>query len=303
MFLEFLPHHKQWLLTLLSAWWAVGQVVGTAIVWPLALNFACPTQVDPMDVASGRLMCLPGTQSQNKGWRWAMLAMGGLVLVLCFIRTIIFPLAESPKWLASQGRDEEAIECLNVIAKMNGTVNPLSVQDMRNIAKKFGVESHAKMPTMVIVKRTFSELGWGHVKPLFATRLIATNTSLLILIYAVIGLAYPLFNGFLGIYLTDIPGSSPNEAYAGYAIQAACGVPGSILAAALVEWKVTGKWSFIAGRRGAMAMATFFSGAFLFAFTAVKTRAQVTAMNSMASFFESESNTSVLTSPTLSPYS
>lgn len=139
---------------------------------------------------------------------------------------------------------------------MNGTVNPLSITDLRNIAKKFGVESHAKMSTKVIIKRTFGELGWGHVKPLFATKLIAYNTSLLILIYAVIGLAYPLFNGFLGIYLTNIPSSTPNEAYAGYAIQAACGVPGSILAAALVEWKVKGKWSFVAGRRGAMAFAS-----------------------------------------------
>jgi MFS family permease len=31
MFLEFLPQRKQWLLTLLSVWWAVGQVVASSV--------------------------------------------------------------------------------------------------------------------------------------------------------------------------------------------------------------------------------------------------------------------------------
>jgi hypothetical protein len=31
MFIEFIPGKQQWLLTLLSVWWAIGQVVGSLI--------------------------------------------------------------------------------------------------------------------------------------------------------------------------------------------------------------------------------------------------------------------------------
>jgi hypothetical protein len=89
-----------------------------------------------------------------------------------------------------------------------------------------------------------------------------TDTRLLFS-YAIIGLAYPLFNSFLPLYLTQIPGETTDGAYRNYIIQAACGVPGSIIAAALVEWKVRGKWSFVAGRKGALAWCTILSGVFL----------------------------------------
>lgn len=96
MFLEFIPAKKQWLLTLLSAWWAVGQVVGSLIVrsltsavrvsmkltdprpllasgqvWPFAVKYSCPTQKDINSPDSGRTMCMPGTLNQNRGWRSA----------------------------------------------------------------------------------------------------------------------------------------------------------------------------------------------------------------------------------------
>ena len=34
VFLEFLPSQKQWMLTLMAAWWGVGQMVAGLIAWP-----------------------------------------------------------------------------------------------------------------------------------------------------------------------------------------------------------------------------------------------------------------------------
>jgi hypothetical protein len=51
------------------------------------------------------------------------------------------------------------------------------------IAAKYGVESHAKLPTKVIMKRSLAEFSWKMVKPLFAHRKLAINTSLIILMY------------------------------------------------------------------------------------------------------------------------
>jgi hypothetical protein len=91
----------------------------------------------------------------------------------------------------------------------------------------------------------------------------SASLTLALFSYGIIGLAYPLFNSFLPLYLTQIPGETTNGAYRNYIIQAACGVPRSIIASALVEWKVRGKWSFIAGRKGALAWCTIASGVFL----------------------------------------
>ena len=41
MFLDFIPASHQYLLTVLSIWWAIGQLLGSLIAWPLIANFSC----------------------------------------------------------------------------------------------------------------------------------------------------------------------------------------------------------------------------------------------------------------------
>lgn len=41
LFLEFLPGRNQYLLTLLSLWWAVGQVAGSLISWAFLAKYGC----------------------------------------------------------------------------------------------------------------------------------------------------------------------------------------------------------------------------------------------------------------------
>lgn len=57
--------------------------------------------------------------------------------------------------------------------------------------------------------------------------------------------ADPLFNGFLGLYLAarkaETGDTSIDGTYSAYTYQAACGVIGSFLAAALVQWSRGGR--------------------------------------------------------------
>jgi hypothetical protein len=52
----------QWTLTLLSAWWAVGQLVASVIAWGFIGNFSCST-----DTPVGQCH-----KADNMGWRYTL---------------------------------------------------------------------------------------------------------------------------------------------------------------------------------------------------------------------------------------
>lgn len=119
--------------------------------------------------------------------------------------------------------------------------------------------STTKFSSLELAKRSFSHFSLAHIKGLFATPRLVFSSGLIIFIYAALGLAYPLFNGFLSGYLqSKVSGpsrpsrgrlqltlicqgaergdTSVNATYSSYTYQAACGIIGSILATFLVEW-------------------------------------------------------------------
>ena len=92
IFLEFLPQSHQFLLTVLSVFWALAQLLATLIAWPLLANISC--QQD------GATKC---TRAENFGWRYFMICMGGLAMIMFIIRVFFFTLYESPKYLMGKG--------------------------------------------------------------------------------------------------------------------------------------------------------------------------------------------------------
>lgn len=115
----------------------------------------------------------------------------------------------------------------------------------------------------------------SHVRPLFS-RSLAVNTTLLILIWGLIGLAYPLFNGFLVLYLQNklTFSDSIDRTYRDYTIVAVLGIPGSALACLIVDWTRGSKSRYaIGGRKLALAVSTLATGLFLFLFTTTTTEA------------------------------
>lgn len=229
-------------------------------------------------------------RSENMGWRYTYFTLGALLLFLWAIRFFVCPVYESPKFLASVGKDAQAVEVIQQIAKRNKVHCSLTLADLQKAAAPYlaaqGVDAEkveTKFTTWELIRHSFDEFSGRHIRSLFSTRRLAWSTSLVILTYALLGLAYPLFNGFLGSYLAtktaSVGDSSIDAAYATYTYQAACGVPGSILAAILVEW---GR----GGRKFALAFFTIAAGVFLFGLTQTKNSVQVNVLTCLASFFE-----------------
>lgn len=193
--------------------------------------------------------------------------------------------------MASIGRDEAAVETIQKIAKRNKVTVNLTVEDLQNAAMPYMTEDEimmmkrgekAKFSSMALVKNALHEFDSKHFSAIFSTRRLAFSTSLITLIYGTLGLAYPLFYSFLGTYLDlklgQFGDNSINATYSSYTYQAACGIPGSFLAAAMVEIPR-------GGRKFAMAFFTLTAGIFLLGLTQSKSAIQVNALTCMASFF------------------
>ncbi len=178
---------------MLSIWWAFGQLVGSLVAWPLIANFSCADAKN----------C---PKSSNMGWRYFLYTMGGLMMVMFILRFFVFHLHESPKYLMGRGRDEEAVEVLQAIAKYNGTTTRLAVDLLKEAEHEAAVKEDSKeedvAPVMdtsakAAITRKLNMFSLEHVRPLFATKKLAYSTTLLIIIWAFIGLAFPLYNGFV----------------------------------------------------------------------------------------------------------
>lgn len=122
----------------------------------------------------------------------------------------------------------------------------------------------------------------SHVRALFATRKLAYSTSLIMLVWAFIGLGYPLYNAFIP-YIQATSGAKFGDGstyltYRNSLIIASLGVPGAILGGALVEVP-----NF--GRRGTLAVSTVLTGVFLYASTTALSSAALLGWQCAFNFF------------------
>ena len=179
VFLEFIPASHQWLLTVLSIWWAFGQLVGSLVAWPLIADFSCPT---------GAAVC---SRASNQGWRYFLYTMGGLMMLMFVLRFFVFHMYESPKYLMGRGRDEEAVEVVHKVARYNGRTSSLTMDMLREVEREVGgtgkesVEGKPALDTSAkaAALRKLNIFSGSHVKPLFATKKLAYSTTLLIILW------------------------------------------------------------------------------------------------------------------------
>ncbi|KAH7389691.1 major facilitator superfamily domain-containing protein [Phaeosphaeria sp. MPI-PUGE-AT-0046c] len=270
LFLEFLPQTSGNLLTLLSVFWPVGNLIASLLAWAYIPNFSCtPGQ--------------PCTKADNMGWRYLILTLGAITFAMFVCRFFLFHLYESPKFLLSRGRQAEAVATVYGIASYNKTTTWLT-EDILNFvggdAEVTGEDT--KLSTLQIIKRSVSRFSMKRFGTLFKDKKIGLTTCLLWFQWTTIGMAYPLFNAFLPQYLANSGGEVSNDTstvYRNYAITAIVGVPGSLLACWTVDLKYV-------GRKGTMAVATVITGVFVFLFTISSDSQFQLAFTCLEAFFQ-----------------
>ncbi|KAI1859505.1 uncharacterized protein JN550_012023 [Neoarthrinium moseri] len=267
VFLEFIPQSHQWLLVTLSAWWNFGQVVVALLAWVFLVNYGCTSDQAPCALRD------------NMGWRYMMLTLGALALAFGLIRIFTFKMPESPRYLLSKGRDAEAVEAVNYIARYNKKPETLTLDMLEAIDAQVALGSddasrHEKKKTGLtykeIIKESFKDYKTGNVRRLFSGRKMAQHTSISFLIWLMIGIAYPLYFAFITSYLEanrsyTASDTSLSYTYKIYCIVSACGVIGPVAAGFAVETRF--------GRRWMMAFSAILTGVFLFAYTSVRSEA------------------------------
>jgi len=269
VFLEFLPGSHQYLLTILSIDWAIAQVVATLIAWPLLGNSKFNCQVT-------QTVC---TRSENMGWRYFVIVMGGISMIEFFIRFVCFTVYESPKYLMGKGRDEDAVRIVHEVARRNGKTSNLTLADLQACDP---LGSGARTDAAAALERKLEKFNFTHVKALFATKKLAFSTSLIMLVWAFIGLGYPLYNAFLP-YLLEIRGAKFGDGstyltYRNSLIIAVLGIPGVLIGGALVEIPRF-------GRKGALAASSVLTGVFLYASTTALTSDALLGWDCAYNFF------------------
>ncbi|KAK4656420.1 Filamentous Growth Regulator [Podospora pseudocomata] len=250
VFLEYLPGSKQWMLTMMAAWWGLGQAITGLIAW----GFLVPTRWNCASVDT----C---TMANNMGWRYVMFTSGALVLVLSILRLTIIRLKETPKYLLGAGEDAKVVETLQYLAGKYNRPCSLTLNQLGACGLVTGTHSKNRFSigeTMV------------HLRGLFATHTIAVSTVMIWLSWAMVGLAYPLFYVFLPSYL-EARGAkldlSQFEIWRNYALTNFSSIFGPLLAGWLCNL------SFL-GRRYTMLIGGLMTAGFFVGYTQVRTAAQ-----------------------------
>ncbi|TAQ87463.1 hypothetical protein B7494_g4214 [Chlorociboria aeruginascens] len=267
VFLEFLPGSHQFLLTILSVDWAIAQVIANLVAWPILGNLTCQE-----DTTCHR--------SENMGWRYFVIAMGGISMIEFFVRFACFTIYESPKYLMGKGLDEEAVKVVHEVARRNGKISSLTIEDLK-ACDPLGSRTEEQAAASAAVKRQLEKLNLTHVRALFASKKLAFSTTLIMAIWGFIGLAFPLYNAFLP-YIQATRGAKFQDGstyitYRNSLIIAVLGVPGALIGGALVEIPKF-------GRKGTLAVSTGLTGVFLYASTTALTSEALLGWNCAFNF-------------------
>ncbi|CAI6091745.1 hypothetical protein V2G26_003764 [Clonostachys chloroleuca] len=275
IFLEFIPATHQNILVVQSGFWALGQVVANMVAWPFVANFSCPSAKD----------C---SFQSNLGWRYVFWTLGVGTIIL-FIARFSFRIYETPKYLLGRGRDDKVVEVIHKIAARDGKTTWLELAHFQaidarlaalNLEATAGTEDDVNKTTL---RRSLDKFTPDKFKALFSTPRMALSTTLIMFLWMAVGMAFPLYNVFLPIYLQNrgvaTGSSSLSITYRNLTIQALCGLPASFLGG------YTSNLNRF-GRKGTGCAVCLCTSLFLFLFTRAETQAAVLGFSCGVAFFQ-----------------
>lgn len=186
--------------------------------------------------------------------------------MLSILRVTVVRLDETPKFLLTEGKDEQAVRVLQKIAKRYNRSCSLTLEHLQAL----GQTQHRSTTRAGLSQRLISprEVGF-HFHGLFATRRMCLSTSLVWLSWLMMGLAYPLFNVFLPTYLASRGANfgqpSPYITWRNYTLNNTSSIFGPMLAGFMCR----SGWFW--GRRGTMIVGAIITMVFFFCYTQVRT--------------------------------
>ena len=180
---EFLPQSRRNLVSLLSMWQPIGVVVASAVDYGTVAKYRCDTTLPSCATVSGSTACC--TVQSNMGWRYAVIVLGAMTLFVFFLRYFVFHFHESPKFLLSKGKEQEAIDVLHKIAKFNRAPPPMLTLEMfHQVDAEFaGGEFQAPVQAKHVVRNAWDSI--TKLRGLFGRKLQAFTFFLLAITYMV----------------------------------------------------------------------------------------------------------------------
>jgi MFS family permease len=149
--LEFTPQNRRYMLPLLSIFQPIGVVICSAIAYGFIPNYSCSPNFSEPDhlpschgVGPGVACC---TRESNMGWRYLLFTLGGITLLVFFLRFVIFNFQESPKFLLYRGNDAKAVEVLHNVAKFNKTACTLTLEHLEALEREYD-SIHSNKPML-----------------------------------------------------------------------------------------------------------------------------------------------------------
>lgn len=263
VFLEYLPHKNQWLLTFFAFFWGIGQVIAVALAFAFLPNNSC----ESADYCPSHI---------NRGWRYVYYTNGSIVLFMSILRLTVVNLKETPKFLVSNNRDAEAVEILHNIATKYNRKCSLTLEELELLGS---IEVNDDFRKHIDWKGLFG-LMKHHITILFSNKKMARSTVLVFLSWFLLGISYPLYSSFLPQYLAtrgaNISASTTHGVYRDNLISNTVSMGGPLIAGALLYFFP------IIGRRGVLFIGGVTSMAFLYGYTQIKTRPQNVALSSIS---------------------
>lgn len=110
------------------------------------------------------------------GWRYLVLTLGAITMVMFLSRFLLFTLYESPKFLVSRGRQDEAVVAVQGIAHKNKRTTWLTEEVLNEVGGYTESAESEALSYKEVISRSFSRFSYEQVAPLFSSKRIGISS-------------------------------------------------------------------------------------------------------------------------------